>query len=214
MRGARRRWLAGAGLALALGRLRRALAVGAAPQGVARVRGEVRVNGAIADRGTVLEPGDVVTTGRGAELVAAIGRDAFLVRGAARVEFEGRAAERLVTGLRVATGAVLSVFDRGRPRTIRTPTASIGIRGSGVYVEAEADRTYVCTCYGTADLVPLDDPQAAETVRTTHHEQPRYIHRKGVPRMIERAPFVNHTDAELTLLESLVGRVPPFAGKY
>jgi hypothetical protein len=30
------------------------------------------------------------------------------------------------------------------------------------------------------------------------------------------APVLNHTDAELTMLESLVGRKPPFAaqGKY
>jgi hypothetical protein len=33
--------------------------------------------------------------------------------------------------------------------------------------------------------------------------------------MIERAPVINHADAELVLLESLVGRKPPFtAGKY
>ena len=29
--------------------------------------------------------------------------------------------------------------------------------------------------------------------------------------MLMSAPVINHTDAELTLLESLVGRKPPFA---
>ena len=29
---------------------------------------------------------------------------------------------------------------------------------------------------------------------------------------MQKAPVVNHTDAELTLLESLVGRKPPFSG--
>ena len=50
-------------------------------------------------------------------------------------------------------------------------------------------------------------------MRTLHHEQPRYILAKGAPQMIMRAPVVNHTDAELVFLESLVGREPPFVGK-
>jgi len=33
-----------------------------------------------------------------------------------------------------------------------------------------------------------------------------------MPRRIERAPVINHTDAELILLESLVGRKVPFTG--
>jgi hypothetical protein len=59
----------------------------------------------------------------------------------------------------------------------------------------------------------VGDPKAGETVRTTHHDQPRYIYPKGMPRMIERAPVINHTDAELVLLESLVGRKVPFDPK-
>jgi hypothetical protein len=57
----------------------------------------------------------------------------------------------------------------------------------------------------------VDDPKAAETVRTTHHDQPRYIYRSGMPKPIEHAPVVNHTDAELILLESTVGRKVPFS---
>jgi hypothetical protein len=30
----------------------------------------------------------------------------------------------------------------------------------------------------------------------------------------EPGPFMNHSDDELTLLESLVGREPPFTGTY
>ena len=110
------------------------------------------------------------------------------------------------------TGAVLSVFGDGR-RQLRTPSANIGIRGTAVYLEVEPSRTYVCTCYGEAVLEPRGDPAARETVRTLHHEQPRYIMAEGAPQMIMRAPVVNHTDAELVFLESLVGREPPFVGK-
>ena len=57
--------------------------------------------------------------------------------------------------------------------------------------------------------------KAAETVRTKHHDQPRYVYARGAPRMIEKAPMINHTDAELVMLEALVGRKVPFTpGRY
>ena len=212
----RRAWLAraaagGAALAAAMAGLRRALARGAVEPGVARVRGDVRINGKPAQRGMEVRPGDVITTGPGAELVVVIGRDAFLVRAQSRIELSGDATRLLVASLRVVTGALLSVFEPGKVKQIRTATATIGIRGTGIYVELDGPRTYVCTCYGEAELTPVDDPAAAETVRTQHHDEPRYVHPRGMPRMIEKAPVVNHTDAELILLEDLVGRVVPFA---
>jgi len=200
----------GAALALGMARLRQALAQGSVAPGVARVKGDARVNGKPAQRGTEVRAGDVITTGRDAELVAVVGRDAFMVRAQSRIELGGDSAGLLVSSLRVVTGALLSVFEPGKDKKIRTATAAIGIRGTGIYVELDGARTYVCTCYGEAELTPLDDPAAAETVRTRHHDEPRYIYPRGMPRMIEKAPVINHTDAELVLLESLVGRKVPF----
>jgi hypothetical protein len=215
----RRAWLkrmavGAAALAAGMGELRRALAVGELPSGVARVRGDARINGRPAQRGMEVKPGDVITTGPGAELVVVVGRDAFLVRAQSRIELSGDAARLVVASLRVVTGALLSVFEPGEPKQIRTATATIGVRGTGIYVELDGARTYVCTCYGEAELAPVDDPRAAETVRTQHHDEPRYIYPRGMPRMIEKAPVVNHTDAELIMLESLVGRTVPFAFIY
>jgi ribosomal 50S subunit-recycling heat shock protein len=212
----RRTWLrraaaGGAALAMAMAQLRRALAMGAVPPGVYRARGDVRINGKPAQKGVELKPGDVVTTGRDAELVVVVGKDAFLMRADSRVEYSGDATKLIVSGLRVVTGALLSVFEPGKPKTIRTATATIGIRGTGIYVEVEGKRTYACTCYGEAELVPVDDPAAAETVRTKHHDEPRFIYAKGMPRMMEKAPVFNHTDAELIMLEDLVGRTTPFS---
>jgi hypothetical protein len=160
--------------------------------------------------GMLLGPGDVLTGGHDAEILAVTGRDAFLVRAQSRLEFSAAAGEHAISVLRLVTGALLSVFPPGTDRRIETPMAWIGIRGTGLYVEIEAVRTYVCTCYGTAELTPVDAPRAAETVRTTYHDEPRYIYRGGEPRLIEKAPVINHTDAELILLEGLVGRKVPF----
>ena len=214
----RRDWLAqmaagGATLALGMAHMRQVLAAGAVQKGVARVKGDVRIGGELVKPGMEVKPDALITTGRGAELVFVVDRDAFMVRANSRIELSKDATKAALGGLRVLTGAILSVFEPGRGKSIRTATATIGIRGTGIYVEVEKIRTYACTCYGEAELVPVDEPREAETVRTSHHDQPRYIYPKGMPRMIEKAPVVNHTDAELILLESLVGRKVPFDPK-
>jgi len=208
----RRQWLrmSAAMLALQMAWLRDALAAGSVEKGVHRVRGDVRINGAPAKEGMDVKAGDVITTGPGSETVFVTGRDAFLIRADSRVEVQGVLGALVLTGLRVVTGAVLSVLTPGEPKVLRTATATIGIRGTAVYLEAEASRTYVCTCYGEADIVSMVDPSARETVRTTHHEQPRYVMGSGAPQMLMGAPVINHTDAELTMLETLVGRRPPW----
>jgi hypothetical protein len=200
-----------AGVALQMGWLRGLLAAGSVEKGVYRVRGDVRVNGGPAKEGMDVKGGDVITTGAGSEVLFVTGRDAFLVRANSRIEVQGAAGALVLTGLRIVTGAVLSVFAPGEPKTLRTSTASIGIRGTAVYVEAETARSYVCVCYGVAELVASSDPSARETVRTQHHEQPRYIMGTGAPQMLMGAPVINHTDAELVMLEGLVGRRPPFS---
>ncbi|RJG00313.1 hypothetical protein [Noviherbaspirillum sedimenti] len=61
-------------------------------------------------------------------------------------------------------------------------------------------------------VAPLADPSAREIVRTRHHERPMLIGDQRGPAMMAKAPVINHTDAELTMLENLVGRRPPFQG--
>jgi hypothetical protein len=199
----RRRFLV-AGAALLL--VRKALAAGTLEKGVYRVRGEARINGALARPGMEVKGGDAVVTGPASEIIFVVNRDAFLMRANSRFEVGSAAADVF----RLVTGALLSVYQPGVRKTMRAQNATIGIRGTAVYVESAADKTYVCTCYGEVELVPADDPGAAETVRTRHHEQPRYIMPKGAPQMLMKAPVINHSDAELSMLESLVGRSPPF----
>jgi len=150
--------------------------------------------------------GERVAAGPGQSIVFVVEQDAMLLR-------QNSTLELVRNGFRLVTGAVLSVFGPGGGRELRTTTATIGIRGTGIYLEAEPQRTYVCTCYGEAVLEPVGDPAARETVRTRHHEQPRYIMARGAPQMVTPAPVQNHTDAELEMLEALVGRRPPFTGQ-
>jgi hypothetical protein len=209
----RREWLARApagGAAIAL-LIRDVLAAGERTGAMVEVRGAVQINGRPARAGAVVTPGDRIATASGGAAVCVLGRDAFLIRESGDLRTAGDSA--LAGSLRLATGKLLSVFGRGA-HNIVTPTATIGIRGTGIYVEAEAERTYVCTCYGRVELQARNMPAARETVQTTHHDAPRYVYAHGAMpiSMIAPAPVINHTDAELLMLEALVGRKPPFAG--
>jgi hypothetical protein len=198
---------AGGGLA---GALRLALAQSAASEnmreGVRQVRGEVTVNGKPVRVGDPVRPGDTVATGRRSLAAFVVGRDAFLVRDSTRVEIVG--GETAADLLRLVTGKLLGVFGAGRGRRLITTNATIGIRGTGAYLEAEAARTYFCLCYGTADVATADG-RARDSYTTTHHESPRYLYGDGRKDAIVTARVSNHTDAELIMLEALVGRTPP-----
>ena len=184
--------------------------------GVQEMSGDVRLNGAPASVGQVVNPGDVCTTGVDGSCVIVMGEHVYLIRESSEVEFyaeDFEEAEGSLSGrIWMKVGAMLSVFGKTKTQII-TPMVTIGIRGTACYVDAQSQRTYACVCYGQADLGGTADGKLLETVTTTHHESPRYVYAPGAPQRIEKAPVINHTDAELRMLEALVGRVPPFDGK-
>jgi hypothetical protein len=92
-----------------------------------------------------------------------------------------------------------------------TATATVGIRGTGWYAESDPEQTYFCTCYGRTEVAASNDPKSREVITAKHHDRPVYILAKPQGgSSIRNAPFINHTDQELTLIETLVGRTPPF----
>jgi hypothetical protein len=170
--------------------------------------GPVTVNGQPAGPGTRIDARARIETGKGAQLIFVVGADAFLLREASRLELAGDGF--LVGVMRLASGALLSVFGRSNKRLI-TPTSTIGIRGTGLYVESGPDRSYVCTCYGEVNIGTPDDANVSERIVSKHHDAPRYVLKRGAAKRIQPAPFINHTDVELALIEALVGRTPPFS---
>lgn len=199
--------LAGSGLASAIPG--RASAQSGTPvQGIRALEGDVRINGRPAAAGTPVRPGDSVATGGGANAMIVVGRNAYLARENSRIEIPGN--NYFLDSLRLLTGKLLAVFANGEPRRIITPSATIGIRGTGAYLESEPERTYFCLCYGSADVESMNG-MARDSYSTTHHESPRYLYSNRQERVMEAAGVINHTDAELIMLEALVGRTPPGA---
>jgi hypothetical protein len=171
--------------------------------------GEARVNGQPASLETRLRPGDEIEVGGGARLVAVIGSEAVMLRERTRLHLPSAAK----SFFRLVQGGMLAVFGpREAPYEMQTPMATLGIRGTGLYAVAEPGRDYLCTCYGTVEIASQEDPRVRETIVSVHHDAPRYLEagRDGAPPRLIPAPFVDHTDAELVLLEALVGREVPF----
>src|ERR1043166_9246309 len=218
----RRRWLIqalGAGLFSAAGADVMAQNLGNRPgkmpegKSIYRGQGGVKIDDKPAPLDTRVSSGSTIETGKDSEIVYVQGTNSYIQRANSRVVLErAPQADSIVSsGLRIVTGALLSVFQRGTPMQLKTKTATVGIRGTGVYLEADPEQTYFCTCYGVADVVANDDPESRDQVAAQHHDKPLYIltgQSKG--KNIRRAGFLNHTDQELMLIETLVGRKPPF----
>ena len=190
-------------------------------QSIYRYVGDIRVNGVAATLNSTIAAGDVITTGPRSFIIFVVEQDAFILR--SNSEMTVRPAPEasptvarpgtvkaaiLPTAYALKRGKALSVLASRRTR-ISTPTAIIGIRGTGVYVEANPDEAYVCVCYGATDLASAQDPTITEEVIAEHHDAPKYISGGTNPR-IAPAPFKNHDDEELLLIETLVGRTTPY----
>lgn len=177
------------------------------------MEGEVRINNRPANPDSRIDPGDTVATGKDSKVIFVVGKDAFILRSEGELKLSGK--DGLLHNLRLMTGKLLSVFGKRDKKeqalAAVTSTATIGIRGTGIYFESEPDRSYVCTCYGLTNLASTEDPESRETIASGHHDAPRYILAEGDKgRRIRPAPMINHTDLELLLIEELVGRTPPF----
>jgi hypothetical protein len=185
-------------------------------QSIYRLQGQAMVNDKPASIETPVKPGDTIKTGKDSEMVFVVNTNAMIVRSNTTLIIEAEksvassAASLAISGLRMLSGALLSV-SRSTPMRVTTRTATIGIRGTGFYIEADPEQSYFCTCYGVTEAASVATPKEVETITARQHDRPVYIlNNTNGEKNIRNAPFVNHTDAELTLIETLVGRVPPF----
>jgi hypothetical protein len=171
--------------------------------------GEVRVNGKLVTSAAVIKAGDKISVAANGNVAVSIGEDAFLLRGGTTLETEagGNAA---ITGLRLLSGAMLAVFGkRQAPAYIVTSMATIGIRGTAVYLSLQPHSMYGCTCYGETEVHILDSSEIEQVGATHHHPYEIAANSQNVMAMREM-PIKDHTDDELRMLEGLVGRKPPF----
>ena len=184
------------------------------PEGrsIYKLQSSVTVNGKVADISTRIGPNSRIKTGSNSLLIFVVANDAFILRSNSQLE-TGSSDNLIIDGIRILSGRLLSVFGkRKKPHTITTSTATIGIRGTGMYLESDPEKSYICTCYGHTHIVASADPNISRDVVTEYHDEPFYVLPAATSggKLIVPAPVINHTDSELILIEELVGRAPPF----
>lgn len=190
-------WVAGGGLPAALAQQR---------SNVVEFVGDVMLNGERMRPQQTVQTGDDILTGPASRLVFLIGNAAFHVRQNSRLRVERGTTLNTASLMRLASGAVVSVFGRGGNRSIVTPTLTAGIRGTGVYTEIMADqggRSYFCNCYGTVDM--QSGGNRALSVSSYHQSFWGEVQPRG-GRFLTPAPALNHTDEELEFLARLIGQ--------
>ena len=168
--------------------------------------GDAQANGNRLLPENTIRNGDELVTGPGSSLVFVMGDSSFHLRQNSRLKVEGDAGGAVVNALRLLTGGVISVWGKGPQRKISTPTATAGIRGTGVYAEVfpeQDNRSYLCICYGVVDLEASTERKLVQAeYHDAHWVEP--IARNGS--LLTPAPLLNHTDEELEYLAQLVNQ--------
>ncbi len=169
--------------------------------------GEVYINHHRASKRSTIHAGDKIVVAHGGRMVVSIGGDAYLIHGGTVLELGGMK-NGLVTGLRLLTGALLGVFGKRSFKThLVSSTATIGIRGTAVYMNAEPHKLYACTCYGHTDI---QMGQHVEEIIASHHLAHEVSAGENGVMGMQAMEVIGHTDDELRMLEALLGRKPAF----
>jgi hypothetical protein len=168
--------------------------------------GKVFINNKKAEPTSIIHPGDLVTTGHGGRISFSVNKDAFMLKERTSMRIESND-NFFINSLRLLTGKLLSVFEKGDDRKIITSTATIGIRGTGCFLSVMPYTTYFCTCYGKTQLRAQD---LREEFEATHHNA-HQLDFDGMSVMgMHAMRVIDHSDDELRQLEGYVGRVPFF----
>lgn len=188
------------------------VAMGGLPMAVAQQRsnvvqqiGDALLNGTRLQPGQTIQTGDQLQTGPGSSLIFVMGNASFLVRQNSMVTVERGATLSAVSLLRMVTGAVASVWNKGASRAIITPTITAGIRGTGVYAEIQPNRegrTYFCNCYGTVDLNAGGNQKVSEAQYHQSFWAEAQPNKDGT--RLTSAGYLNHTDEEQEFLANLI----------
>ena len=171
---------------------------------IVELRGDATLNGQALRQQQFIQTGDEIVTGPGGHLAFVMGNSAFLVRQNSRLVVSRGETLNAVSVLRVLTGAIVSVWQKGGQRQIVTPTLTAGIRGTGVYTEVGEDgRSYFCNCYGTVEV------SAGRESVLSQAEYHQSFWGEVAPRngkLLTPARAINHTDEEVEMVAALMNQ--------
>ena len=175
---------------------------------IQEISGDVYINKKLANQSSIIHAGDRLTVAYGARLVFSMSEDTYLMQEGSSLELMSDN-NVVISGLRLLTGGLLSVFgSRQRTTKIYTRTATIGIRGTAVYLNSQPEKLYFCTCYGKTHL-DLGHNHI-EHFEATHHHAFDVTGNSANSMKMTATAVTGHTDDELRLLERYADRKPMF----
>jgi hypothetical protein len=175
---------------------------------IREIAGTVWINQDRATVDAVIQPGDTITTGDNSKIIFVMGQDVFKLGSNGVLKLQRSKDYSFVRAMRVISGALTAVFAKGE-KEIYSPTAALGIRGTGLFLKIEQDRTYFCNCYGKSEVVTTASLPQRRTLSATHHQACAISHDTHHP-LIFSDTLREHRDEDLIYLEAFVGRKPPF----
>ena len=171
---------------------------------IREMSGKVWVNDVPATLQTLIRAGDTVSTGSQSKIVFVIGSDVFKLGEDSILKLE-EGESTFINTLRLVSGKLMGAFGKGN-KYVHSPSATIGIRGTGIFMNVGAQYTYFCNCYGQTELTALSQQPYRYSLESKHHQAVVVNH--GDAKVL-KGILKYHRDEELYELESLVGRQPP-----
>jgi len=180
---------------------------------IKEMQGRVWVNNDQATLATVIKPGDIIITGPNSSLIFVIEEDVYKLGPRSTLRLQTNAGSGIVQAMRFISGAFTAVFGSGE-KDIHVPSATIGIRGTGFYLQKETNSTYFCTCYGETEIA-TNTLSHRQQVSATHHQAYSIANstQNKTSEVILPQTMRGHSDQDLIDLEALVGRRPPASFK-
>lgn len=176
---------------------------------VHEISGEVLLNGNRMARNAAIRAGQTISTGADGRIWFTVAGDAYFLRPRSELRLRpGGARDAIIEALRLVTGALGATFGRGPDRAVYAQTVTIGIRGTGIYLETTPQETYACTCFGTTELMSISTGSMMENVVVSAENH--VARRISADHRVVPAPFERHTSEEIARLERLAGRPNPF----
>ena len=125
------------------------LAQGSAKNLVHDFQGQLSVNQLPAKIGQEIKAGDMVVTGVNSKATIVFNGDAYHLKEKTNFTLPNEQG----TSANLVTGAVLAALTPGKPKKIQIgEKVLLAIRGTGVYIEVDEEKSNFCLCYGSANL--------------------------------------------------------------
>ncbi|MFA6448674.1 MAG: FecR family protein [bacterium] len=188
------------------------------------ISGKAMVNGAKAKEGAKVAIGDTLTTGKNSKAWIILENSAiFMLRPLSSVKLAKATDENgnelaKSAALGLTSGGTLSYVHKAEkgtyPFSVRTPTATAGVRGTTFFVKVMDDQTsYVCDCFGNVEITSAANPKVIKNIEAVKHTA-YFIGSEGATEdeLMKTAGLIDHTDEDIAemkkIFASATGLVP------